>query len=274
MTTDDGTARAAWDDLAEGFDEHVTPAMRSLSEEVLDLVGLKGGTRLLDVAAGSGGLAIPAARRGAEVLATDISPAMIEHLDARARDEELTNIEGRVMDAYDLDLDDGAFEVAASMAGVSILPDLERGLAEMVRVTAPGGRAVIVNFGPPDRAEWLEVFMGAMQAALPGFSPATDEPSPAFRLADPRRMREELTDAGLEDVRVEQVDWPMEVSSGTHLLNVIRNANPMAAEMVGGLTDEQAEAVQDALDAALDERAEQSQPAVLTTECNVGIGTK
>ena len=79
----------AWDAIAEGYDRHVAPTEADLAAEALDLAGLRPGERFLDVAAGTGGLALPAARRGAEVLATDWSPAMIERFAARARGEGL-----------------------------------------------------------------------------------------------------------------------------------------------------------------------------------------
>ena len=62
------------------------------------------GDDFLDVAAGTGGLSLPAARFGANVLATDWSPAMIERFDARVLEEGLANTEGRVGDAHAVDL--------------------------------------------------------------------------------------------------------------------------------------------------------------------------
>jgi len=58
--------------------------------------------RFLDVAAGTGALSIPAARLGAQVMATDISPAMVKRLNARAREEGLPNLDARVMDGLAL----------------------------------------------------------------------------------------------------------------------------------------------------------------------------
>ncbi|HKY12052.1 MAG TPA: hypothetical protein VJL85_01795, partial [Gaiellaceae bacterium] len=66
----------AWDAIAEGYDRYVAPQEAELANEALRLVGLERGERFLDVAAGPGGLSLPAARLGARVLATDWSPAM------------------------------------------------------------------------------------------------------------------------------------------------------------------------------------------------------
>ena len=90
--------REAWDVIAEGYDRYVAPQEVDLANEALRLVGLEPGESFLDVAAGPGGLSLPAARLGAQVLATDWSPAMIERFEARSRQEGLRHAEGRVMD--------------------------------------------------------------------------------------------------------------------------------------------------------------------------------
>lgn len=84
----------AWDAIAEGYDRYVAPQEVDLANEALRLVGLQPGERFLDVAAGTGGLSLPAARLGAQVLATDWSPAMIERFQARVRMEDLRGAEG------------------------------------------------------------------------------------------------------------------------------------------------------------------------------------
>ena len=116
----------AWDAIAEGYERHVTPTEVPLAGEALSLAGLKPGHRFLDVAAGTGGLSLPAARLGAKVLATDWSPAMIECFDARVREEGLSNAQGRVMDAHALELEDGTFDVTGSQFGVMLVPDQPR----------------------------------------------------------------------------------------------------------------------------------------------------
>jgi ubiquinone/menaquinone biosynthesis C-methylase UbiE len=141
----------AWDDVAAGYDEFVTPTHLPVSEYALRLAGLQQGMRFLDVAAGSGALSITAARWGADVLATDISPIMVERLCVRARGEGLSNLEGRVMGGHELALDDGAFDISGSQYGVMLFPDLPRGLAEMVRVT----KEELEFRSAPDLWHWL-----------------------------------------------------------------------------------------------------------------------
>lgn len=267
--------RTAWNAIATGYDRFVTSHNLSLAETALDRVDVGPGVRLLDVAAGSGALALPAARAGARVLATDISPAMIEHLSSRARQEGLTNLESRMMDGHALDLEDETFDVAGSQFGVMLFPDLPRGLREMVRVVRPGGRVLMVAFGRPHRAEFIAFLLAALQAAVPDFTGLPTDPPPLpFQVADPDRLRAALREAGLSDVELEPVDYPMEFKSAQQLWDTMTNSNPIGAAMVADLDEDRRDAVRQVLDGMLRERAEGRGTAVLTARVHIAVGTK
>jgi ubiquinone/menaquinone biosynthesis C-methylase UbiE len=277
MTTQEqGHARVAWDAIAAGYDEFVTPSQMWLANEGLRRAGLRPGTRVLDVAAGSGALSIPAARLGAQVLATDISPAMLERLDRRAREEGLS-LETRVMDGHALELEDDVFDISGSQFGVMLFPDMPRGISELARVTRPGGRVLMTVFGAPEQVEFFAFFVRAIQAAVPAFTgPPRDPPPLPFQLQDPERLRRELTRAGLQDVHVETITQEREFRSGRHLWDWLVNSNPIAGAILTelSLTEEQTAVVRKALDGLVGERSGRSGPAVLTNPINIGIGTK
>jgi len=266
----------AWDAIAAGYDEFVAPGEAPFANAGLRLAGLKSGERFLDVAAGPGGLSLPAARLGAKVLATDWSAAMIERFEARVRDEGLSNAEGRVMDAHDLKIEDDTFDVTGSQFGVMLVPNQLLALREMVRVTKPGGRVLLIAYGSPTEFETLQVFVAALQAVVPGFEGLPDDPPPLeFQVADPNVMRQRLTDAGLEKVLVDTThEERVEFSSGQQVWDWVLSSNPIAGMIVADLTPGQQAMVRQVLDGMIRERTGGRGPAVLTAPLNIGVGQK
>ena len=275
-TTDEHVAPPeAWDAIAEGYDRYVAPQEVELATEALRLVGLEPGERFLDVAAGPGGLSLPAARLGAEVLATDWSPAMIERFEARVREEGLSKAEGRVIDCHALDLPDDSFDVTGSQFGVMLVPDQPRALREMVRVTKPGGRVLVIAYGSPEEFEALQFFVGALTAVAPDFPGLPDDPPPLeFQVANPEVFRRRLTDAGLRDVRVEPTAERPAFASGQEMWEWVLYGNPIPGMLIADLSDDQQTRLRQVLDGMLRERAGANGRADLTNAVNIGIGTK
>jgi ubiquinone/menaquinone biosynthesis C-methylase UbiE len=284
MTTSQGEATGteqhtappeAWDAIAEGYDRYVAPQEAELASEALRLVGLEPGERFLDVAAGTGGLSLPAARVGARVLATDWSPAMIERFETRVRMEGLRDAAGRVMDCHALDLRDDEFDVTGSQFGVMLVPDQPRALREMVRVTRPGGRMLVIAYGSPAELEFVQFFSSALTAVAPEFPGLPDDPPPLeFQVSDPAVLRRRLTEAGLKDVRVERTAERPTFGSGQEMWDWVLYGNPIAGMMVADLGEDQRARLRQVLDGMVRERAGANGRAVLTNPVNIGIGTK
>jgi ubiquinone/menaquinone biosynthesis C-methylase UbiE len=265
----------AWDAIAEGYDRYVAPQEVDLANEALRLVGLQPGERFLDVAAGTGGLSLPAAHLGAQVLATDWSPAMIERFETRVRMEGLRGAEGRVMGCHALKLPDDRFDVTGSQFGVMLVPDQPRALREMVRVTKPGGRVLVIAYGSPAELEFLQVFISALKAVAPDFPGLPDDPPPLeFQVSDPHVLRRRLTDAGLRDVRVERAAERPAFASGQEMWDWVLNGNPIPGMLVADLTESRRAQLRQVLDGMLRERAWANGRVVLTNAVNIGIGTK
>jgi ubiquinone/menaquinone biosynthesis C-methylase UbiE len=265
----------AWDAIAALYDEHVAPGESDLAIAGLRLAGLQAGDTFLDVAAGTGGLGLPAARLGATVLATDWAPKMIEHFNARAGAEGLDAV-GRVMDCHALDIADDTYDLTGSQFGVMLVADQAQALREMVRVTKPGGQVLLIAYGNPDEFEALHVFIGAVQAVVPEFEgPADDEPMLEFQVADPDVLRQRLVDAGLKDVTVDTSNQErIEVRTGQQLWDWCLGGNPIPGMLVADLTDEQRADIIQVLDGMVRERSYGSGSAVLTAPLNIGVGTK
>jgi len=271
MTVEELTdTRDAWEEIAAGYDRTNTPSQMWLGNEGLRRAGLQPGMRFLDVAAGSGALSVPAARLGAQVLATDLAPAMLERLERRARDEGL-EVQTQVMDGHALALDDASFDVAGSQFGVMLFPDMPKGISELARVVKPGGRVLMTVYGDPHGIEFLGCFVRAVQAVVPSFEGPPMDPLPLpFQLHDPERLRQELTAAGLTGVEVETITERTEYRSGDHLWDWLVHSNPIVGAILAelALSADQLVTVRGALDDMVRARA------TLTAPINIGVGTK
>src|SRR5579875_2291354 len=102
---------SGWTDGADDYDAFFAPITERFALDCVELLGLRAGERFLDVAAGTGALALAAAVRGAEVLATDFAPGMVDLLSHRLADAGVRG-EARRMDGQALELPDDAFDAA------------------------------------------------------------------------------------------------------------------------------------------------------------------
>ena len=109
------------------------------AENMVETCGVGEGTRVLDVAAGDGNVAVAAAKRGAEVIATDITPELVEAGRARSRAEGL-DIEWREADAEELPFEDGEFDVVTSAFGAMFAPRAVHTAGELLRCVKQGGK--------------------------------------------------------------------------------------------------------------------------------------
>ncbi|MGH9968139.1 MAG: class I SAM-dependent methyltransferase [Pyrinomonadaceae bacterium] len=163
------------------------------AEEFIARLALKPGVRLLDVACGSGNVAIPAARAGATVTGVDIATNLLEQARARAESQGLT-IQFDEGDAESLPYSDAAFDVVVSMFGAMFAPRPELVAAELVRVCQPGGRIAMANWTP-------EGFVGQMfKINGKHVPPPPAMPSPV-KWGDEETVHERLRD-GVADLQL------------------------------------------------------------------------
>lgn len=269
--------RRAWGKIARGYDQFVTDTEIWLANEALQMVGLQPGQTFLDVAAGCGGLSLPAARLGAKVLATDWSPEMIECFELRVRKEGLTDAKGKVMDGHHLELDDNQFDVSGSQFGVMLFPDQPRALREMVRVTKHGGKVLMIAYGDPAKIEFLNFFIAAIQSVAPQFQGLPTDPLPLeFQAADPAVLHQRLSSAGLKDIQVQTVTEKLEFNSGQQFWDWNINGNPIVGNILSELqlNEEQVGRIKQKLDQMIRERAGTNKTAILTDPVNIGFGIK
>ena len=132
------------DEFARIYEAAANRITGPVSRAVLDLAGgIGAGTRLLDIAAGAGALSVPAAKRGAAVVAVDIAPGLVRRLQARL--SGFPSCGAAVENGEDLNFPDGAFDATFSVFGVMNFADWRKGLAEQARGTGIGGQGMRGN---------------------------------------------------------------------------------------------------------------------------------
>jgi SAM-dependent methyltransferase len=140
--------QALWE---KGDFTRIAVSMRSSGEGLVDRLGVAKGLDVLDLGCGDGTTAVPAARRGAQVLGVDIARNLVEAGTRRAAQEELENLRFQHGDACELtDVADESFDLVVSVFGAMFAPRPFDVAREMVRVTRPGGRIVMGNWIPGD----------------------------------------------------------------------------------------------------------------------------
>jgi ubiquinone/menaquinone biosynthesis C-methylase UbiE len=181
--------RATW--MAGDFGQIARYSAKA-AEEFVGRLGIRPGTAVLDVACGTGNLAIPAAKKGAKITGIDIAPNLLDQSRERAAAEgvEAAFEEG---DAEQLPYADGAFDVVMTMFGAMFAPRPDRVAAELVRVCRPGGTIAMANWTP-------EGFVGRMFAAGARFAPLPEGVPPPVLWGDERIVRERLA-SGTSEIR-------------------------------------------------------------------------
>lgn len=156
------THRAVWalGDYALMAEEVMAP----LGPILVAATGMAAGHRVLDVAAGSGNISLPAAKTGATVISTDLTPELLQRSKARAAELGLA-LDWREANAHALPFPDGEFDVVMSAIGVMFAPDQQCAADEMIRVCRSGGTIAVISWTP-------DGFFGRMLATIRPYRPA------------------------------------------------------------------------------------------------------
>jgi ubiquinone/menaquinone biosynthesis C-methylase UbiE len=159
-------ARTMW--ALGDYHKFATETVWELGPVLIEACGISAGQRVLDVAAGSGNVAIRAAEAGAQVVASDLTP---ENLDAGRREADARGVELEWVqaDAEALPFGDGEFDVVTSSLGAIFAPDHRAVAEELLRVCRPGGTIGMINFTPEGLAgDFFRLFAAYAPAPPPG----------------------------------------------------------------------------------------------------------
>lgn len=202
MAEDWQLAGRAWSERALDFAYLFEAFARPAYQAVFERLGIQTGTRLLDVACGSGYAAMMAAERGASVSGIDASEGLIELAQARVPGGDF-----RVGDMCDLPFDSASFDFVSSFSG--IFPGWEPAMAEVVRVLRAGGLVGLTGWGSPRRRGHLAYFMALVDISPPEH---IQDSMVGMAAGRPGVTEKLLTDAGLEVLERGAVDvtseWP------------------------------------------------------------------
>lgn len=173
--------KATW--IAGDFGQ-IAKATASGAEEFIGRLNLRPGMKVLDVACGSGNLALPAARLGTTVTGVDIAPNLIKQARERAESESL-KIEFDEGDAESLPYEDASFDAVVTMFGAMFAPRPKLVAAELKRVCKPGGFVAMANWTPAG-------FVGRMFKTVSGHVPPPPGMPPPVLWGDEATVRERL----------------------------------------------------------------------------------
>lgn len=184
-----------------------------VAEELCEAMDLRAGSRVLDVATGSGNAALAAARRRCDVTGIDFVPQLLERARERAAVErlEVRFVEG---DAEQLGFPDGAFHYVVSTFGVMFAPDQERVANELVRVCRKGGRIGLASWTP-------EGFVGEWFRATARRAPPPPGLRPPLAWGSEARLRE-LFAGGVAFLETRRRSFVFRYRSSAHWLEFFR----------------------------------------------------
>ena len=273
------TTRAQWQAAAEAWDRWGPLLGRWLgpsTEAMLDLAGVKQGSHVLDVAAGAGEQTLAAARRAGaagRVLATDISPAILEYAASAASKAGLGNVETLELDGERHDkLPGESFDAAISRVGLIYFPDQQRALTGIQHALKRGGRFAAVVYSTPDKNAFFSIPVGIIRrrAKLP--PPLPGQPGP-FSLGGDGVLAATLQRAGFHSIEVRRVDSPVCLASAAECVRFERESFGALHQMMSGLSEAERDETWAEIAAELG-RFEGPQGFVGPCEMLVGAGTK
>lgn len=171
-----------FDEVAAGYDR--TNTVLSLGNDRLwriattRAVAPKPGQRILDLAAGTGASSVALARSGADIVAGDFSAGMIA--EGSRRHGHVPNVTFVEADAMDLPFGDDEFDAVTISFGLRNVNDPKKALAEMLRVTAPGGKLVVCEFSHPQNAVFAGLYRFYNDRVLPTVAKAVSSNADAY----------------------------------------------------------------------------------------------
>jgi ubiquinone/menaquinone biosynthesis C-methylase UbiE len=245
------------------------------TEIMLDLAGVRVGSRVLDVAAGTGESTIMAARRAGPtgyVLAADQSDSMLSVAAEGARKEGLTNVETRVMNAVNLTLDADSFDAVISRSALMLFPNPTTALAEMRRVVKPGNKVAVIVFAAIEKNPFHGIPYGIVHRLGNIPLPAPGEPW-MYALGDPQALEDIYNKAGFLNISVRALPIQRRFPSAADATRSMRNGVGDLKQLMNRLNDADRETAWAEIEEQF-RRFEEPNGIEIPGEVLIGVGTK
>ncbi len=239
------TTRNQWNSAAEAWDRWSPLLSRWLgpaTDMMLDMTHVKSGSRVLDVAAGAGEQTLAAARRTGPtgyVLATDLSPTILDHAASNAKQAGFAHVETLLKDGEALsEIDIEPFDAVISRVGLIYFPDQQKALTGMRDHLREGGRVGAMTYAAAELNGFFSIPVSIIRrrAALP--APLPGQPGP-FSLGDPDVLAQRFKEAGFSDIQIERVPAPVRLGSAFECLQFEQESFGALHQMLGGLSEQE-----------------------------------
>lgn len=228
--------REIWNQHAKGWSDKSAVIRDWLHEPtaaMIEMADVRPGMRVLDIAAGAGDQTLDLAKRVGPtgyVLATDLSPAILEFAKSRAQSAGYNNVETQVADGESLRVADASFDAVVCRLGLMFYPNPGNGAREMFRALKPGGSACTMVFSSPDKNPCVAILVSTAlkHAGLP--PPDPYQPGGLLSLGKPGLIDELFRNAGFSRVATTKIAAPFRLPSVKDYLDFIRtSASPIVA---------------------------------------------
>jgi ubiquinone/menaquinone biosynthesis C-methylase UbiE len=233
--------RNTWESAAPGWAkwEHVfDTSLSSATDALIDMACIRSGMRVLDLACGAGSQSIQAAKRvgpNGRVVASDISPTMLEYVRRNAARADLGNIETLECAAEDLEAE-ACFDASICRLGLMLFPSPRKALEALQRALKLGARFSALVFTTPASNPFMAQPMAILLRRAGKSPPAPGQPG-IFALGGEGVLERLMKDSGLEDIKTEVVRARLVLPSASDALKLMQEAAGAYRAVVADLSD-------------------------------------
>ena len=273
------TTLQQWNNAAEAWHRWSPLLSRWLgpaTETMLDMCEINKGHRVLDVAAGAGEQTVTIAKRVGEsghVLATDLSPDILEFAKVSANLAGLQNIHTQVVDGEQLsDVEADPFDAVISRVGLIYFPDQQKALLGMKHHLRNDGKVAAMVYSTPEMNPFFSIPVSIIRrrANLP--APIPGQPGP-FSLGTKEKLKQTFSQAGFRNIQIEAINAPVRVSSAAECLQFEQESFGALHQMLSGLSGTEQDEAWNEIEEAL-EQFEDNGQFEGPCEMLVAVGTK